>query len=131
MNYKEQLRILKEMAEIGARAKGKNLTAEDFAARMEIKNINNWYQLVGDSGKVIEKHIFKFKDAFKEELKVVGATLPGEQMNENQSLVQAIYEDYCERMAAIEKVDTKVIRARILNKATQFSDASDGAHRKG
>lgn len=130
MEYKEQLRILKEIAEIGAKAADKKLTAEDFATRMEIKNTNNWYQLIGESGKVLEKHILKFKDAFKEELKIVGVTLPGDRMDENQSLVQALFEDYCERMSAIEKVDTKTIRVRILNKATRFSDASNAVNQK-
>lgn len=127
MDYKEQLRILKEIATIGAKTLGVTLDAEAFADRMKIKNTDYWYQLIGESGKVTEKHILKFKNAFGKELKAVGVVLPGETATESQSLVLAMFDDYCERMAAIEHVEKSVVRVRILNKATQFSDVSVGA----
>lgn len=126
MDYKEQLRILKEIVEIASRASGRALTPEDFAAGVGAKNTDYWYQLIGKSGKVNEKHILKFKDFFKKELNLIGVPLPGEAISESKSLLLAIFDDYCERMSQIEKVEKKIVRARIMSKATQFSDASVG-----
>lgn len=126
--------MLKDIVEIGAKVTNRSLTISEFAAGVGSKSRSEgyWYQLIGNSGKVTEAHILKFKQYFRDELKAVGVPIPGEEISANQSLTLAIFDDYCERMAAIERVDREEIRVRVLNKATRFSDgaASDDLLKK-
>lgn len=116
MDRKDELKKLIEIVKESSRVSGKKLKRDDIAERLGYEGVY-LSQLIGPKGVVKESHILVFKELFKAELEAAGIPMPGDPLNEERALVLAIFDDYSESMAAIQKVEKDVVEKRVRNKA--------------
>lgn len=124
MDFKNDLRALVDFVKNQTRDAGGRLTNEEIAKRLGYGR-TYFSSLLGESGRVEQKHIENFKAHFKDELRGVANVKPGDTMNPEKALFFAFLQDYAEWKADVTGQSFAQVKSGIKQKGRQILEDFD------